>query len=51
MYIHPCHNPLTDPLANPRETVNQGRKRLMKSTSVAIPPIRSALVHRATSNL
>src|SRR5580704_19247019 len=50
-HIHPCHNPLTDPLAKPKDTVNQGRKRQMKSTSVATPAIRSARDHRATSNL
>ena len=50
-HIHPCHNPLTDPLPKPKEMVNQGRKRQMKSTSVAIPAIRSARVQRAASNL
>src|ERR1700722_1623182 len=50
-HIHPCHNPLTDPLPKPKEMVNHGRKRQMKSTSVATPAIRSAVDHRATSNL
>src|ERR1700733_7582469 len=51
MYIQPCHNPLTDPLTKPSETVNQGRNRLMKSRIVAMPVIRSASDHRAASNL
>src|ERR1700722_14408793 len=50
-HIHPCHNPLTDPLPKPKEMVNQGRKRQMKSTTVATPAIRSARDQRATSNL
>src|ERR1700722_12645595 len=50
-HIHPCHNPLTDPLPKPKEMVNQGRNRQMKSTTVAMPAIRSARDHRAMSNL
>src|ERR1700728_2336084 len=50
-YIHPCHKPLTDPLAKPKEMVYQGSKRLMNKRIVATPAISSALVQRLTSNL